>query len=112
MTVIQMPPSRKSRADSDVMPSRASADGLACVVIVFFYRPAQKRPDVSAVFRRHRYKIMAIDPIGLALLACAVCPFYYGLISALNPYPWSDVHVLAPLCVGLAGFVCFGLWGE
>ncbi|BGP55794.1 hypothetical protein JCM8202v2_003401 [Rhodotorula sphaerocarpa] len=84
--------------------------GLSCLTILFLYRPAQKRPDVSAVFHNHRYKIMAIDPVGVLLLACGVCPLYYGLVSALNPYKWSDAHVLGPLCAGLAGFACFGLW--
>lgn len=88
-----------------------SPDGLSCLTILFLYRPAQKRPDVSAVFHNHRYKIMAIDPVGVLLLACGVCPLYYGLVSALNPYKWSDAHVLGPLCAGLAGFACFGLWG-
>lgn len=86
-------------------------DGLSCLTILFLYRPAQKRPDVSAVFHNHRYEIMAIDPVGVLLLACGVCPLYYGLVSALNPYKWSDAHVLGPLCAGLAGFACFGLWG-
>ncbi|KAG0655831.1 hypothetical protein C6P46_000683 [Rhodotorula mucilaginosa] len=84
--------------------------GLACLVIFVFYRPAQKRPDVSAVFRHHRYKVMAIDPIGVLLLLSAVVPFYYGLVSALNPYKWSDAHVLGPLCAGLACFAAFGVW--
>lgn len=87
-------------------------DGLACIILFVFYRPAQRRPDVSAVFRHHKYKIMAIDPVGIGLLACSVPLLYYGLISALNPYKWSDAHVLGPLCAGLAGFACFAVWGE
>jgi hypothetical protein len=54
---------------------------------------------------------MAIDPIGVLLLLSAVVPFYYGLVSALNPYKWSDAHVLGPLCAGLACFAAFGVWG-
>ncbi|GAA5977306.1 hypothetical protein JCM10908_004931 [Rhodotorula pacifica] len=90
--------------------SLAIVYGLACIIIFIFYRPAQKRPDVSAVFRQYKYKIMAVDPIGVGLLACAVCPWFYGLISALNPYKWSDAHVLGPLCAGLVGFAVFGVW--
>uniref|UniRef100_A0A0K3CG63 FGENESH: predicted gene_7.169 protein n=1 Tax=Rhodotorula toruloides TaxID=5286 RepID=A0A0K3CG63_RHOTO len=87
----------------------AIAYGLACITIFLSYRPLQKRPDVSAVFHQ-RNPALVLDLIGVALLICGVPPLYYGLISALNPYKWSDAHVLAPLLTGVAGLVAFGLW--
>ncbi|BGP22717.1 MFS transporter, Sugar transporter [Rhodotorula toruloides] len=87
----------------------AIAYGLACIAILLSYRPLQKRPDVSAVFHQ-RNPALVLDLIGVSLLICGVPPLYYGLISALNPYKWSDTHVLAPLLTGLAGLVAFGFW--
>ncbi|BGP60162.1 hypothetical protein NBRC10512v2_001470 [Rhodotorula toruloides] len=87
----------------------AIAYGLACIAIFLSYRPLQKRPDVSAVFHQ-RNPALVLDLVGVALLICGVPPLYYGLISALNPYKWSDAHVLAPLLTGVAGLVAFGFW--
>ncbi|BGP29969.1 hypothetical protein JCM10296v2_001721 [Rhodotorula toruloides] len=83
--------------------------GLASVTILLCYRPLQKRPDVSAVFHQ-RNPALVLDLVGVALLLCGIPPLYYGLVSALNPYKWSDAHVLAPLLTGVAGLVAFCLW--
>ncbi|BGP29980.1 hypothetical protein JCM10296v2_001732 [Rhodotorula toruloides] len=82
---------------------------LACIAIYVSYRPLQKRPDVSAVSHQ-RNPALVLDLIGVVLLICGVPSLYYGLISALNPYKWSDAHVLAPLLTGVAGLVAFGFW--
>ncbi|BGP22732.1 MFS transporter, siderochrome-iron transporter [Rhodotorula toruloides] len=83
--------------------------GLACMTILFCYRPLQRRPDVSAVFHQ-RNPILVLDLVGVALLLCGIPPLYYGFVSALNPYKWSDAHVLVPLLTGVAGLVAFGFW--
>ncbi|BGO89498.1 hypothetical protein NBRC10512_003958 [Rhodotorula toruloides] len=83
--------------------------GLASITILLCYRPLQKRPDVSAVFHQ-RNPALVLDLVGVALLLCGIPPLYYGFVSALNPYKWSDAHVLAPLLTGVAGLVAFGFW--
>lgn len=83
---------------------------IAAVSIAAMYRPAQRRPDTSSVV--HQKRLKAIDVPGAVFLLFFACLFYFGLVSAKNPYPWKSSTILAPLIVSIAVFISFIIYGK
>ncbi|AEO65543.1 b6246144-b555-4864-ba49-ca1a76f0f3a2 [Thermothielavioides terrestris] len=79
----------------------ATALGL----LAFYWPPKQERPKVSL-----RDILWSIDPIGSFLFVSSATLMLLALDWAGGAYAWSDPHVAAPLAIGLALFVLFGLY--
>lgn len=56
--------------------------------------------------------IWACDPIGSFLFIVSATLLLLALDWAGGVYPWKNVHVVAPLVIGFACLVAFGLYGE
>lgn len=82
--------------------------GCTAMFVLVGYRPLVRRPNVSAITKRTG--VWVADLGGAALLTAASVCFYTGLVYAENPYPWSDAHVLGPLCTAIALFAAFGFY--
>ncbi|CAH0020301.1 unnamed protein product [Clonostachys rhizophaga] len=80
---------------------------LSFLGILFFYHPPPREEEVSLEFMQ---KLKKLDWIGYALFAPGLAIFSMGLSWYQNPYPGTDVHVLAPLIIGLVIIICFGLY--
>lgn len=56
--------------------------------------------------------VWACDPIGSTLFIASVTLLLLALDWTGGSYAWSNPHVAAPLVLGLALLVAFGLYGE
>ncbi|GJE91677.1 MFS general substrate transporter [Phanerochaete sordida] len=83
--------------------------GFAAVLVVAFLR--LKTPAGSL-----REKLGRMDWIGNALITSSSSACVIGLTWGGVKYPWSSIHVLAPLVIGIAGiaffFVYEALWAK
>ncbi|KAH8895394.1 MFS general substrate transporter [Thozetella sp. PMI_491] len=79
--------------------------GGVAMVLTYFFLNLRYDSDgaITAKLRR-------IDYAGNAILIGASVSVLIALTWAGPVYKWSDARVLAPLLVGLAGFVAFGLY--
>ncbi|RVX74921.1 hypothetical protein B0A52_01198 [Exophiala mesophila] len=75
---------------------------MAALVCFLLYRPPVLELQTALT---NRQKLARLDWPGYAITMGAVVLFSIGLSWALNPYPWSDPHVLAPFILGVALFV-------
>jgi hypothetical protein len=76
--------------------------------LVFFYHPTRRSDYPKMSLKQY---IWAIDPIGSSLFIVACTLLLLALDWAGGAYPWSDVHVAAPLGIGLGFLVLFCLYG-
>ena len=74
-----------------------------------FYWPA-RRSDYGSMSLRQT--LWALDPIGSGLFVTAATLLLLALDWAGGAYAWHDPHVAAPLAIGLALLVTFGLYGK
>lgn len=81
----------------------ATALGL----FAFYWPPKAERPRITL-----REIIWSMDPIGSFLFVTSATLMLLALDWAGGAYAWSDAHVAAPLAIGLALFLAFGLYGE
>ena len=81
----------------------ATALGL----FAFYWPPKVERPKFTL-----REILWSIDPVGSFLFVTSATLMLLALDWASGAYSWSDAHVAAPLGVGLALLVLFGLYGE
>ncbi len=76
--------------------------------LFLFYWPSKvEHPKLSV-----KEVIWAIDPIGSFLFIGSSTLMLLALDWAGGAYTWSDAQVAAPLSIGLALFVAFGLYGK
>lgn len=82
---------------------------LATTIGIFaFYHPP-RRSDYGKLSVKE--VLWAIDPIGSTLFVASATLLLLALDWAGGAYAWSDVHVAAPLGVGLGLLLLFGLYG-
>ncbi|KAH7397471.1 major facilitator superfamily domain-containing protein [Pyrenochaeta sp. MPI-SDFR-AT-0127] len=81
--------------------------GISIIVIWFWLRVGGgiKAGDVTL-----KNELKKVDYIGSAILTCSVLMLLVALSTGGAPKPWSHPVVVAPLVIGLLGFVCFAFW--
>ncbi|TVY57147.1 Trichothecene efflux pump TRI12 [Lachnellula cervina] len=80
---------------------------LGFLVILFFYFPP---PRINSTGLTRKQLIAQIDFVGGFLSVAGMILFLAGLQWGGYQYKWSSAHVLAPLLLGAALLVAFGLW--
>ncbi|MCJ1472599.1 hypothetical protein MMC13_001248 [Lambiella insularis] len=85
----------------------AAAFALSALLFLFLYRPPPRELQLSLTFKE---KLGQLDWIGFGLIVSGLTLFVMGLSWALNPYPWNDAHVLAPLIVGVTIMIALGVY--
>ncbi|KAH7161075.1 major facilitator superfamily domain-containing protein [Dactylonectria macrodidyma] len=86
---------------------QAAFHGATSLGLFLFYWPQKRAEHVRVSIKEC---IWACDPIGSVLFIGSVTLILLALNWSGGTYPWSDVHVIAPLTVGLVLFVAFGLY--
>lgn len=77
--------------------------------LLLFYHPNRRSDYPRMSFKEHFW---ACDPIGSLMFIASVTCLLLSLNWAAGLYAWSDVHVAAPLGVGLFLFGLFCLYGK
>ena len=86
---------------------QAAFHGATALGLYAFYWPQKvERPKFTM-----REIFWSIDPVGSFLFVTGATLVLLAMDWAAGAYHWSDAHVAAPLGVGLALFVLFGLYG-
>ncbi|EPE09093.1 mfs general substrate transporter [Ophiostoma piceae UAMH 11346] len=85
---------------------QAAFHGATSVGLFLFYWPAKRAPTGMTL----RDYVWACDPIGSVLFVTSATLMLLALDWAGGTYDWSDKHVAAPLAIGLALLVLFGLY--
>jgi len=82
----------------------------ATVIGLFLFYHPKKESD----FPKMSWKkiIWECDPIGSFLFIVSATLMLLALDWAGGVYPWKDVHVVAPLTIGLVALVAFAGYGE
>jgi MFS family permease len=75
--------------------------------LLAFYWPKKQPGRVRLSFKQILWEI---DPIGSALFVSSATLLLLALDWAGGAYPWGNVHVAAPLGIGLGLLVLFGLY--
>ena len=75
---------------------------VSAVLLAVLYRPPPRPLQKSLTLKE---KLGRLDWVAYLLLAIGLVLFTMGLSWGLNPYPWSNAHVLGPLLVGAAFFI-------
>lgn len=70
--------------------------GLATVLCITLYTPPRRLSQMGTSSE----KLKSLDWIGYVLLLVGLVLFSMGLSWSQNPYPWTDVHTLAPFLIG------------
>lgn len=78
--------------------------GLATLGLGFGYNPPKRELQKTLT---HFERLKKPDRTGIALVTSGFLLFTLGLLWSKNPYPWSDVHVLAPFIIGCALIIGF-----
>ena len=83
--------------------------GSCALGILALYNPPPPR-----LRREHttREIVKSIDVVGIFLLLAGVVTIVVALTWGGHTYPWSDSRVVAPLVVGAASLIAFGLYGR
>ncbi|KAM0746727.1 MFS general substrate transporter [Meredithblackwellia eburnea MCA 4105] len=80
--------------------------GLIFVLLFLAYHPPPR--DVASVKETTFWeKVHKVDVLGSVLLCLFVVPFLVGVSWIQSPYSASDVHVVAPLVIGLFFLLAF-----
>lgn len=77
--------------------------------LLLFYHPNRRSDYPRMSFKEHFW---ACDPIGSLMFMASVTCLLLSLNWAAGLYAWSNVHVAAPLGVGLFLFVLFCFYGK
>jgi hypothetical protein len=76
--------------------------------LVFVLLAAFLRLDDTRAHLIHR--LGQVDWTGLLILSGSMTGLIFAVISGGSVYPWSSVHVLAPLTIGCTGVLLFSLF--
>ena len=77
--------------------------------LMLFYHPIRRSDYPKMSLKEY---IWAIDPIGSLLFISSATLLLLALDWAGGAYSWSDVHVDAPLGIGLGLLLLFALYGK
>jgi hypothetical protein len=80
---------------------------LALAMTALFYFPPP-RHNSRGLSRKELF--LRIDFLGGFLSICGMLMFNAGLMWGGEQYEWTSAHVLAPLLLGVACFIAFGVW--
>ncbi|KAL1877918.1 hypothetical protein Daus18300_002271 [Diaporthe australafricana] len=86
---------------------QAAFHGATSLGLFLFYWPPKNLEYPKMKFKDY---IWACDPIGSGLFICSATLMLLALDWVGGAYTWSDPHVAAPLAVGLALLVAFGVY--
>jgi MFS family permease len=75
-------------------------------LLAFYHPSARLNPENLSLSS----KLRDMDWLGIFLVGAGLTIFLVGLEFGGNPYKWSSARVLAPLIVGGACLVGFGVW--
>ncbi len=82
--------------------------GIVIASFLFFVKlPVDSLCNEKLTFAQ---KVWRIDLVGFFIFCVAVTLFLLGLQWGGTEYPWNDGRVIAPMVLGLVGFVGLGLW--
>lgn len=86
---------------------QAGLHGATCIGLILLYHPPRKSdyPPMSV-----KGYIWSIDPVGSGLYMTGTTLTLLAL-NWVSTYSWADVHVVAPLCIGLTSLLIFSLYG-
>ncbi len=87
---------------------QAAFHGATALLLFAFYWP----PKVERPKHTLRELFWSIDPVGSFLFITSATLILLALDWGGGTYSFSDAHVAAPLAVGLALLVLFGLYGK
>ncbi|KAM5349777.1 hypothetical protein ACJ41O_006282 [Fusarium nematophilum] len=87
---------------------QAAFHGATSLGLFIFYWPPKRTTEYPRMSIKEC--VWACDPIGSFLFISSVSLMLLALNWSGGTYPWSDVHVIAPLVVGFVLFVLFGLY--
>ncbi|KAL2847856.1 fungal trichothecene efflux pump [Aspergillus pseudoustus] len=81
--------------------------GAICIVgtAIFYHPPTRPIRTLS-----RRQILLQLDYIGIFLYIAGLTLFLLGLGWGGTGYPWRNVKVLAPMCIGATLFVCAFAW--
>lgn len=88
---------------------QAAFHGATSLGLFIFYWPPKRTESPKMSIKE---VLWACDPIGSVLFIGSVSLMLLALNWSGGTYSWSDVHVIAPLVVGLVLLVLFGLYGK
>ena len=88
---------------------QAGFHGVSAVGLFLFYWPPKNKEYVHMKLKDYFW---AIDPIGSLLFMGSTALMLLALNWAGGAYSWNDPHVAAPLAIGLALLVGFGVYGK
>ncbi|KEF54831.1 uncharacterized protein A1O9_09273 [Exophiala aquamarina CBS 119918] len=71
----------------------------SALIVALLYNPPPRQLQLELTSRE---KIQRLDWVGYFLLTSGLLLFCLGLSWSQNPYPWSNVHVLATFLIGVA----------
>ncbi|KAH7552709.1 hypothetical protein BM1_08660 [Bipolaris maydis] len=80
---------------------------LSIVCVQFGYNPPPRELETTMTTTQ---KLRTMDWIGSLLIAVSLVLICMALQWAGNPYKWSNIHVLAPLVIGICFLFAFVLW--
>ncbi|KIX00886.1 uncharacterized protein Z518_09951 [Rhinocladiella mackenziei CBS 650.93] len=105
---------------NEIVPRKSRGTTMACVSLasipraafgaVIAYTLAEHLGWRWAFYVGHMSNA-ELDYVGVILYAGGLTSFLVGVTFGNSPYPWTSVHVLAPLLVGgITVFIAFPLW--
>ena len=92
----------------DIYWMQAAFHAATAIGLLLFYHPAKGSDYGKMSFKSVAW---ACDPIGSFLFIVSATLLLLALDWAGGAYAWSNVHVAAPLAVGLVLLVMFCLYG-
>ena len=93
----------------DIFWMQAAFHLATFVGLMLFYHPTRRSDYPKMSLKEY---IWAIDPIGSLLFISSATLLLLALDWAGGAYSWSDVHVDAPLGIGLGLLLLFALYGR
>lgn len=78
------------------------------IVVIWFW--LQVGGGINASDVKLKDELKKVDYIGSGLLTCSVLMLLVALSTGGAPQPWSHPVIVAPLVLGLLGFVAFACW--
>jgi MFS family permease len=87
---------------------QAALHGVLVLMLLFLYYPP-KRSDYPKM--KPLEYVWSLDPVGCLLFVSGSTLVILALDWTGGTYPWSNAHIGAPLGVGIALLIGFGLYG-
>jgi len=79
---------------------------VAILLVALLYNP----PPRELQYLSFKEKVCALDWTAYLLLGTGTVLLCLGLLWAENPYSWRDVHVLAPLLIGIVLLILLAIY--